>query len=62
MWLSKGKYDELERLSKLPVLTGIERNGRENTFIFNRNGRIFQIKTMGVLSDNLPEWKRDLLE
>lgn len=42
-------------------LASIEREGRENVFTFVRNGNISQIRTMGLLSDDLPAWKEELL-
>jgi len=72
MWISKKKYEamqstaadllnSLEALKQQAVLIGIERNGRVNTFTFVRNGEPYQIETMGLISDNLPEWKEKLL-
>lgn len=53
--------EQLEQASKLAVLIGIERVGRENIFTFMRGDKKITIKTMGLLSDNLPQWKDDLL-
>jgi hypothetical protein len=52
---------ELEKLQEVSMLTGIERKGRENLFTFLRGGEVIQIKTMGLMSDNMPEWKAKLL-
>lgn len=43
-------------------LVGIERSGRVNRFIFRKNGTIVEIETMGLLSDNINEWKKILLD
>ena len=52
---------ELEKLKNCSYLIGIERSGRENVFTFARGSEIYQVRTMGLLSDNLPEWKEKLL-
>lgn len=39
-------------------LVDIQRNGRMNVFTFIREGKTFTIETMGLLSDDLPEWRR----
>ena len=51
-----------EAMNKRAFLFGIERDGRINKFLFVRNGKIFAIETMGMLGDDVPGWKRDLLE
>lgn len=51
----------LEAIQDAAILTSIERSGRENTFTFIRNGEQYQIVTMGLIGDNLPEWKEKLL-
>lgn len=53
---------ELEKLRDRPFLIGIERVGRVNKFTFSRGeGEPYVVETMGLLSDNLPEWKEKLL-
>jgi hypothetical protein len=72
MWISKKDYldlkiatekllKELEVLKKRPYLIAIERNGRENIFTFSRGEATYEVRTMGMLSDNLPEWKKELI-
>ena len=39
-------------------LVAINRNGRMNVFTFERNGEHFEIETMGMLSDDVPGWKK----
>lgn len=53
---------ELNRACNVPVsndcrLVAIRRNGRMNVFTFQRGGSIFQIETMGLLSDNPDGWR-----
>lgn len=72
MWISRKDYDdfrdtakalqaELEKLRDRPFVIGIERSGRENIFTFARGSETYQVRTMGLLSDDLPEWKEKLL-
>jgi hypothetical protein len=72
MFISREQYDEfkrtaaemqqeLEKLKKRPFLIGIERVGRVNKFTFSRDGENYVVETMGLLSDNLPEWKEKLI-
>ena len=72
MFVSKKKYnkvlaqlqkshDENEKLLHYAFIVGIEREGRVNKFTFIRDDKLIQIETMGLLSDNLPEWKEQLL-
>lgn len=42
----------------LAVLVRIDRIGRENVFHFVRNGEVFTISTMGLLSDDVGEWRK----
>ena len=51
---------EVEKLKSRPMLIGINRKGRMNTFIFMKGSEMHQIETMGLLSDNLDEWKKIL--
>lgn len=51
----------LQKAQQSPVLIGIERDGRLNRFIFAKNGEIHKIETMGLISDNIKEWKDTLL-
>lgn len=72
MFGSRRKIKELEKqrdellarcesLTKKSFLISIERNQRVNTFGFLRDGQIIKIETMGLISDNLGEWKDKLL-
>jgi hypothetical protein len=58
---AKQLLTELEQIKKRPFLMNVERAGRVNTFTFCRNGEFYKIETMGLMSDNLPEWKEKLL-
>ena len=58
---------QLEELTKAAIamnkrtyLFDISRDGRSNTFSFVRNGEVYQIETMGLISDNVQGW-RDIL-
>ncbi len=58
---------ELDRISKLldsvsdcAHLTDIERNGRTLKFRFMRNGEVYELETISMMSDNMPEWKEKL--
>lgn len=72
MFVSKKKYnkllaqlqkshDENEKLLHYAFIVGIEREGRVNKFIFMRDNKLIQIETMGLISDDLPKWKKELL-
>ena len=50
-----------ETLSKRAFIIGIEREGRICKFTFVRNGELYVVETMSLISDNLPEWKAKLL-
>lgn len=50
-----------EELQKFAYITGIERSGRLNKFIFKRNGETVEIETVNLISDDLPGWKNKLL-
>jgi len=71
-WVTKKQLEQLKESAEIiqtqllelkdrAYLIKIERKGRENIFIFSRNNKLYQIKTMGMISDNLPEWKEKLL-
>lgn len=55
--LDKSQQDLLER----PYLIDMERKGRENIFTFSRAGKVSQITTMGLISDDWPTWKENLI-
>lgn len=72
MWINRKKFDllkqeteklldSIEKLKNRPILIGIERVGRTNKFTFMRGKEIIQIETMGLISDNIPAWKEQLL-
>jgi hypothetical protein len=44
------------------VLLSIETNGRLLVFKFVRNNEIHVIEAYSTMSDNVPGWKKDLLE
>lgn len=50
-----------QELAKHAILVGIERNGRSNIFKFMKGEEVFQIETMGLLSDDVAQWRKDLL-
>lgn len=50
-----------ESLSKRSFIVSIDRQNRVNKFTFVRNGEMYVVETMGLISDNLPEWKAKLL-
>ncbi len=52
---------EVEVLQKRPFLISIERNKRVNRFTFVRDGNLVTIETMGLISDNIKDWKDKLL-
>lgn len=51
-----------QEMAKHAYLVGINRDGRSNKFIFVRGGQMHEIETMGLLSDNPAQWRKDLLE
>lgn len=51
-----------EEVAKRAVLVDIVREGRVNKFIFMRQGKLFTVETMGLISDDIVRWKKDLLE
>lgn len=50
--------ETLEAESELATLVSIERKGRMNLFTFKRNGEVFTIETMGLLSDDIAAWRK----
>lgn len=54
--------DEVEKLQDRAFLVSIQRKGRMNIMTFARNGKIYQVETMGRLADETPEWRKNLLE
>lgn len=51
-----------QEMAKHAYLIGINRDGRTNKFVFVRAGQMHEIETMGLLSDNPAQWRKDLLE
>lgn len=43
------------------MLIDIERKGRMNVFVFMRGRERIEIETVGLLSDNIQEWRDKLL-
>jgi hypothetical protein len=71
MWISRAQMKQLkeaaeattasvERIKDLPVLVSLERNGRVNKFIFARGEQMICIETMGLISDDFGQWRKDL--
>ncbi|QWY83200.1 hypothetical protein [Rhizobium phage RHph_X2_24] len=59
----RGKLLAAEKLlDDCTKLIAIERDGRVNKFTFIRNGQQLTIETMGLLSDDVNRWKKELLE
>ena len=50
------------RFASRAALVSITRQGRLNHFLFIRNGQLIRVDTYSTMEDNLPGWKRDLLE
>ena len=72
MWISKKDYydlklgteallRQLEELKTRPYLISMERVGRENIFTFARGEGTYQVRTMAMMSDNIPQWRQELL-
>ena len=53
--------DTSNEVQSRAYLIGIDRTERVNVFTFARNGEIFRIETMGLISDDIDQWTRDLL-
>lgn len=54
-------YGALSAFAEMAALSNIERKGRVTTFTFMRRGSYYKIETMGLMSDDVSQWKRDLL-
>lgn len=50
------------RMNDRAALVSIVRQGRVNRFLFVRNGNTIMVETYSALEDDLPGWKRELLE
>lgn len=50
-----------QELAKHAFLIAIERKGRSNIFKFMVGGETYEIETMGLLSDDVAQWRKDLL-
>lgn len=50
------------RFASRAALVSITRSGRLNRFLFVRNGQMTTVETYSTMEDDLPGWKRDLLE
>lgn len=73
MWVKREKFEQLkEHVEELvrslkaaeqrTVLIDITTEGRKLKFIFVRNNEVFEIETMRLMSDNIKQWKDDLLK
>lgn len=71
-WVSQKKLDEMKQTvtsmnaalqdaGQQAYLIGLERKESRNVFTFVRGGQMFIVETFSTLSDNLPQWKKDLL-
>ena len=56
MW--ERKFAKISTISNACRLLSIHRNGRLNVFTFARGDETFTIETMGLLSDNIDEWRK----
>lgn len=54
--------EQSKHLQTRAFLVDIQREGRINKFIFMRNGEMFTIETMGMWGDDVPGWKKGLIE
>lgn len=72
MWISRKDFEDFKRssqeliatldeLKKKSFLIDVQRQGRVNRFTFCRGEEVITIETMGLIGDNLPEWKEKLL-
>lgn len=50
------------RFASRAALVSITRSGRLNRFLFVRNGNMITVETYSTMEDDLPGWKRELLE
>lgn len=50
------------RFAERAALVSIVQTGRINRFTFLRNGQIHVVETYSTMEDDVPGWKRDLLE
>lgn len=53
-----------EAMQKHAYIVDIDRpaGSRVNKFLFVRNSQMHVIETMGLMSDDIAQWKKDLLE
>lgn len=50
-----------EDFTKFAFLISVEREGRTNKFMFKRGEELYVVETMGLIGDNLKEWKEKLI-
>lgn len=71
MWINRKKVEALQaqleaahaalqQVEKRAFIIDITRDGKLNKFMFACNGKVHVIETMGLLSDNVEEWKEQL--
>lgn len=72
VWISSKKLALLKETAKKLIaaqedinerwyLLDIRRDGRINTFIFQRKTELYEIKTIGMLADDVENWKSTLI-
>lgn len=70
-WISRSKLTELRQSAEATLravedvkqhayLIGLEREGRVNKFTFARGDKLVVIETMGLISDDFGQWRKDL--
>ena len=52
----------LEKFKRKAFLITIDRVGRVNKFTFMRGAQITTVETMGMLSDDVKQWGKDLID
>lgn len=71
MWVNRKKYNALvaaaasqlaamNAVKQHAYLIGLERKERVNVFTFARGDQVVQIETMGLISDDFGQWRKDL--
>lgn len=71
MWISRAKLKTIREAADATIkaadamhdnafLISIEREGRLNKFTFARGDKLVVIETMGLISDDFGQWRKDL--